>query len=384
MSISAAARRGSALERAGRAGAAALLLGALLVPWTGGRASDHADPIDLREPDSNLTGLFCFPDGDQLIVILNVRRALTTSGPYDLAPFVFSVHFDLASELRFDDPADLARYGGTVVNPEGIRSSARIELRLDENAGLSSREVTGLSDPDSIRIWTGVRDDPFIFPRFFETNVISSVIRIPMTSFPEGQQDFLIWGTTTRAEDGTLMDHVGRSNRTQLARFDFLNTLPPERHVAAIRARLHRTDHVQSLLKGFSQLAPIAGLYQYVLQLRRYDVAPDVMLYTTRFEPGFPNGRRLTDDVAALTCAIGDCILQELSYIEGTDFPRRTTNDKPFLDEFPYLAPPWHDRPAAPPPKSLVPYAVALVGAVLGAFVLTYWLGYRRGRARGA
>ena len=39
-------------------------------------ASDHADPMILEDPDANITGLFFFPKGDQMILILNVRRAL--------------------------------------------------------------------------------------------------------------------------------------------------------------------------------------------------------------------------------------------------------------------------------------------------------------------
>ncbi len=73
------------------------------------------------------------------------------------------------------------------------------------------------------------------------------------------------------------------------------------------------------------------------------------MIFTTRFPPGYPNGRMLTDDVNAITCTTGDCLLQELSFIEG-DWPRATVNDKPFLADGPYLAEPWLDRPPPPPP----------------------------------
>jgi hypothetical protein len=85
------------------------------------------------------------------------------------------------------------------------------------------------------------------------------------------------------------------------------------------------------------------------------------MIYTNRFPPGFPNGRFLTDDVAAITCSTGDCILQELSFIEG-GWPRATVNDKPFLDDWPFLAEPWPDAAEAPPPsKSIWPYIIGIV-----------------------
>ena len=105
-----------------------------------------------------------------------------------------------------------------------------------------------------------------------------------------------------------------------------------------------------------------------MIQIRKYDLVPDVMVYTTRFEPKFPNGRQLLDDVAALTCQVGDCILQELSFIEG-GWPRALVNDKPFLADWPYVAEPYPDQPAMPQStKSIWPYLIglAVVIVVLG------------------
>jgi hypothetical protein len=158
-----------------------------------------------------------------------------------------------------------------------------------------------------------------------------------MSDFPEGQQDWLIWGTTSK--DGKQIDHVGRANRTQLARFDFLNTLPPSEQVAAIR-KAHDSRERLSKLVG-KIFPPAVNLITLELSIRHYDFAPDVMIYTTRFPPGFPNGRRLTDDVALLTCQTGDCVLIESAFLQTKEWPRQTTNDKEFLTEFPYLAAPW-------------------------------------------
>ena len=45
------------------------------------QASDHADPIMLQSLEAGITDLFAFPHGDQLVLILCVRRALTSSPP---------------------------------------------------------------------------------------------------------------------------------------------------------------------------------------------------------------------------------------------------------------------------------------------------------------
>lgn len=81
---------------------------------------------------------------------------------------------------------------------------------------------------------------------------------------------------------------------------------------------------------------------------REWDFVPDVMLYTDRYAVGFPNGRALTDDVAAMLAQHGDTLLYELSY-HNAAYPRRQTNDRPFRETFPFLAEKHPDRTPTPP-----------------------------------
>ena len=122
------------------------------MPLSAALASDHADPMVLKTPDSNLTGLFFFPDGDRMVAVINVRRALSTPGPYDLSPFVITLHMDLESAVTFEDEEDRARYGGTITDPAGLRSTAQIQLRLNDDASLKESKVGGLTDPDPIPV----------------------------------------------------------------------------------------------------------------------------------------------------------------------------------------------------------------------------------------
>jgi hypothetical protein len=71
----------------------------------------------------------------------------------------------------------------------------------------------------------------------------------------------------------------------------------------------------------------------------------------------------LTDDVAAILAQHGDTLLVELSYKSPTSqaWPRKTVNDKPFMDKFPYLAPPWKApaaNPASPAADEVTPLSV--------------------------
>jgi len=104
-------------------------------------ASDHADPINLdpKTQEPNITGLFFYPEGDNMIVVFNVRRSLTAAPPYNFAPYEYTVHFDLHSKLKFDNAEDKARYGGTIVNPETIEADAQITIHLNDDASLKDK-----------------------------------------------------------------------------------------------------------------------------------------------------------------------------------------------------------------------------------------------------
>ncbi|HYR21514.1 MAG TPA: hypothetical protein VEP30_01140 [Chthoniobacterales bacterium] len=401
------------------------------------RASDHADPIHLPQgmeifddgkPNAmavaklagNTTDLFVFPIKDDgkladfprnkgqdlnlqpaelaqikaLAVILCVRPALRKAPPLDLSTYTYSINMDLHSRVLFDKADELGRYGGSVPDPEKISSDVTIEIQLNDDTTLKKQAIHSpsklfknfdnvhvyndntlkekagevLRNAGDIHLYTGYKANTFIFPRFFGTNIVAMVMIIPISCFPEGQQDLLCWATTSD-KNGKQFDHVGRSLRTQNPRFDLLNTLPPKDHVAALKKENENPSLMRDLFVKFG----FDNLFEY----RPWDFTPDVMIYSSRFNAGYPNGRCLNDDVAALLARYGDTLLLELSY-KSPKFPRATTIDKPFLDEFPYLAEPWPDSDAKPGPvlsarnQTIIRIAlgVAIAWALLGLWKL--------------
>src|SRR5262245_1343241 len=192
---------------AGRAVLALTLLAFLSVVPMVVRASDHADPLNLTDPFANITDLFFYPKGDQYILIFNVRRALTAPKPYPLAPYEYVVNFDLTTPVTFDSAEDRAHYGGTIAAPDKLHPDASITVRLNDDATLKSIDFKGLKNTDKIRTFTGVRDDPFIFPRFFKVNVIAMVMSIPKDAFPAGQRVLVVWHHN---RGGRPVRHCGR------------------------------------------------------------------------------------------------------------------------------------------------------------------------------
>ena len=308
-------------------------------------ASDHADPMPpplriLGGPppaEAIITDLFAYPKGENLIVVFDVMRALSAPPPYpNLDKYEYQIYFDLHTRVTYDNVSDLNRYNGTIASPEDLRPDITIQLQLNPDTSVKKQQYTGLLESERIRLYTGVRDDPFIFPRFFGTNVVAMVMAIPFSSFPGDPQDFILWGVSKRIKGNRQIDHVGRSLRTMLPRFDFLNKLPPSEHVREIRKRHDAPNFLVRLL--MNKAMP-------VFAIRAYDYQPDVMIYTRRRPAGYPNGRLLTDDVADLVCRTGDCLLWELSFSQA--WPRPSKNDKEFLEEWPYLAEPWPPKMAA-------------------------------------
>ena len=277
---------------------------------------------------------------------------------------------DLVAQHQ-SDASMQALYGGIIDNPDNIAEEAVLDFHLDFspdgenseaslNASLSRiqgipgqlnvvvegrKSLDGMSDVVAAKPWkageinvqAGVFDDPFVFPRFFRGNVVGIVTSIPLARIirPDGRtvrgHPILLWATTHRP-DGKISDHVGRSLRSQLPRFGYLNALHPSKHVAEIMRVHDQPDLLENGLATF--LAPLEAH-------RHYDNAPDVMVFDLAKPAKFPNGRWLADDVAQILADAGETLLVELSYAESRQVPRATTNDKEFRATFPYLAPRW-------------------------------------------
>ncbi|WP_182864692.1 hypothetical protein [Stieleria mannarensis] len=347
---------------------------------------------------------------DSLVIILCVRRQLTDSTTLKLEPYTYKINIDYNSSVEFPMRADaaaetgnattaaaeadqtghshasdklsvveaFARYGGKISHPEEIKEDIVIEFRLN-NDGKLQPGYPRFAQPQGLDVQlvseAAVHDDPFIFPAFFGTNIVAMQARVPLSVFPDDRTDFLIWATSHKGS-GPPIDHVGRSLRTQNPRFELLNTLHPSRHVAAIT---NEHEH-PSLMRDIFLRLNFGSLFAY----RRWDFVPDVMCYSTQYPVGFPNGRLLTDDVAAILAQHGDTLLYELSYQDDRyRWPRQTTNDgrndgsEAFLSQPPYLLPANPQR-AQPPPLRLSTASIVkltlIVIALLLFWLLTHWL----------
>jgi hypothetical protein len=279
-----------------------LLMGAALMSTRQVRAADHDDTNALKaipRHDGRITDLHVFTVGDRLILSASTNPNIPKSAssytfPSDLA---VRFHIDGKSNVDFSDPNANATYGGTIKSPRKVGAAYTLEVTFDAT-GRPELNALGLSPADSaeIRVFAGLRDDPFIRAPRRERNVAAVVIEAPLRPFRDNQDVLLVWATTSvPSPSGAIGDLGARALRSQFAENLALNDYTPAQH------------------------ATVLG------------VTPDVIIFDTGKPAAFPNGRALTDDVVDL---VGD------SRVLSNDSPFPTTNDRPFLGTFPYLATP--------------------------------------------
>jgi len=266
------------------------------------RAADHGDtPLLTSIPrhDARLTDLHAFLRGGDLVISLSTNPAIPPAVSDYLFPsdLTLRIFVDNDSEVRFDDPDDLATYGGTVVRPKRLREDVVFEIGFGD-AGTPRLHLLGLPQraASQIELFAGLRDDPFIRGPRIGRNVASVVLEMPLDLVLDGQSTLLLWATSDVPDvQGKQAEHAGRALRSQFPENDPMNTLHPR------------------------------------FQAKLLGGAPDVMIFDTSLPAAYPNGRELTDDVVDL---VGD------ARVLGNDAPFPSANDVPFLATFPYLAPP--------------------------------------------
>ena len=265
-------------------------------------AADHGDTpllVSVGRHDARITDLYAFTRDDRLVLVVCTDPAIPTDVTEYLFPsdLTLNIFVDNDSEVEFEDLDDLATFGGTVVEPRGISEDFVFRVTADEDGqpALMPRRVPpeGRSE---IRFFPGLRDDPFIRAPRTGRNIAATVIELPLEAVLNGQDTLLIWATSKVPTIlGRHVDFMGRALRSQFPENDRMNGLRPKHHELFLR------------------------------------VNPDVMIFNTALPAEFPNGRELADDVVDL---VGD------ERVLSNDDPFPDSNDVPFLDEFPYLAPP--------------------------------------------
>ena len=253
-----------------------------------------------------------------------------------------------------------------------VRNNGMLVIPKDLGRSTGFSEATPyVATKDGVSVFAGQRDDPFFFDLlgflnilgpgtsligcggpndhpernfFADRNVSSIVLEVPSSMLTGGSSNIGVWATTTSGT--SQVDRMGRPAINTV--FIPNNPLPPDRVTdgkASLKNTFNKSEPVndQANFRGevedtlevlFSlndgsdpdtgdDAAQIQGLANFLL--------PDILTIDTASDAGFPNGRRLADDV----------IDTELGLItEGLITTDCVADDNTFLGAFPYLGSP--------------------------------------------
>jgi len=276
--------------------------------------ADHSDTalhIEEGRNDARITDLYAFTRGENLVLILAVDPTV----PEGATTYKFPT--DVEYRINIDNDSEVTAQG-IILNKDDIQEDIVISIRFkdDGTAVINGDNKFGLifsipflvlfscASSDDVDIvdaitnfFAGPRDDPFIRGPRIGKNVAAIVLEIPINAVVKNNNPLLIWSTTNvDSFPGDFQERAGGPITSMLN--DVLNFTHPNQ------------------------------------DFENFGIEPDVLVLNTALPSGFPNGRVLEDDVVDLVCpGVCDIILEN-------DAPFPSENDVPFLDDFPYLAPP--------------------------------------------
>ena len=282
-------------------------------------AADHKDaPISGANPAADINDVYAFQnpnDPDKVILVMTVNP---------LTPAGVTANFSPNVTYKF------------LIDSDGdYMEDATISINFD---AANNPEVIG----PNIRIFTGMRDDPFYFDLdgfkngltftgtdfFAGKNVSAIVVEVAQGALKRGAGNNVlhIWAETRERgkgpnAPGPNIDRMGNPAINTVfipsAKKDAFNQGEPK-------------DDPANFTSAFGEVfggafAPLAGV-----------LLPDVITLDLTKPSGFLNGRRLQDDVIDAELGILNSLLAAVPTTDGVN-----SNDKAFLGDFPFLAEPW-------------------------------------------
>lgn len=246
-------------------------------------------------------------DENRLVITVTMNDGIPVSAqsykfPSDLT---VRISLDTHSEVSYANAFNNTAWGGTIVNPAGVREDVGFVITFDAdgNPEVATRGLAGESDGLlGTHVFVGLRDDPFIRAPRTGRNIGAIVLSIPLRRIVHPMNPTLIGWVNSNSATGHH-DFSGQPLRSMFANFACFNT------------KSRPAD-----------------------QLACNTPPQDVMIFNTEAAALSPNGRALADDVVDLACAQrNECRVFNMAG-EGASGP--SANDRPYLSYFPYLATP--------------------------------------------
>jgi uncharacterized protein DUF4331 len=301
----------------------------------------HNDAPDL-DPRTDITDLYVFQnpgDPTRSILILDVNpEAPTHANAFDpQASYEFKIdtNGDFEAEIAFHvlfTTIDDQQQTATLYRAAGAeaRGTGHVGEAIIQNVPVSFTEEARITTEGPYRFFAGLRSEPFFADPtgFFNNlqwsgqdfwagkNVFSIALDLPNSALG-AQPQINIWGRTMAMVHGVLtsVNQMGRPGNNALRQGADTNTTPP-----AQQRELFLSQYVATFKTfGYSEAEANRLTLEWL---------PDILPYNYLRVEGYPNGRKLADDIA-------DNLLEIITQGKMNDDLVHPHTD--YLAEFPYL-----------------------------------------------
>lgn len=279
--------------------------------------SDHFDASD---PRTDVCDLYVFPaeQGDGSVFVVDVNPEPSEEVNVDpAASYEIKIDTDgdrvpdVAFHVLFDVRAGETRanvYRGTGATAE---EAGRVGDAIIVNARVSLDGEAPIASAGGYRFFAGIRSEPhFKDPKglhngfkftghdpLAERNVFGIVLEAPNDAFATNGP-VRIWARTTASHDGKIVqiDQAGRPGIN--------NTFNTDEEDNAAFCRSAPADQETAFGDRFAAFLGSIGYSDAEIANLMPNLLPDWLVYNPGEPPGYPNGRRLTDDTADLIVAL--------------------------------------------------------------------------------
>jgi len=366
-------------------GAASALTALLMTAGLPALAADHRDsPVVDDDPAADINDVYMFrdpKDKTKLVLVLSTypleNPRFATTYQYD-PDVIFQIAFDVDGNGTFE------RYVTAKFSPltNGAGSLQTVTVSLPGGKTITGNvtqptiqtpePVPTIINQDGVKVFAGPRDDPFFFDLIGFNRVVAK-INATSVNGGKGQADpslfthkdsFAGFNVQALVIEAPITDFVGKNQKFGISAFSYRKVGPKIRNDARVIAfegtKYESVDRMgnpavntafisPSLKDGFNTALPKndAADYQSVVlaSLKKYGtnakntgilasiVFPDTLKLDLSKPDGFPNGRRLQDDVIDTELQL--TFNQPLGggFGDGVD-----AGDRKFLDHFPFAA----------------------------------------------
>lgn len=321
-------------------------------------AADHREAPRVSEfPPADINDIYAFeaPDNaNRLVLVMTVNPISDPefAGTYIFSPRVkYRFWIDNDADQRLDSRIDFtfSEVSGGVQTFVGRFPDGRV-VRGETTPPTVLSDTPNepvIADNRGIQVFAGPRDDPFFFDgvgfnrfvagtgtfsgddSFGEHNVSAIVTEFPKSLLGDDDGVIEIAGLTVRRNAGQYPEDDRRLDRTGIPAL--ATALIPSAQRDAFNQGLFKND-AEDFADTLVASLEAFGTPPETIDLLAGLAVPDTLKYDLNEPAAFPNGRALEDDVIdtlltlVLDAPVGD----------GVD-----ANDRAFLSEFPFLAPPF-------------------------------------------